>query len=95
MGSMSICDKCVRVWCQLLSYDTSQSSLADDDNGVCSGGSVCRQIQEIWRKVLFAFAVFQDPTAQNNQYIKGAYFGEVCSATLQWHARTYATTASL
>ena len=65
MGSMSICDKFVRVRYQLLSDHTSQSSLVDEtpravvyDNEVCSGGSVRRQIREIWRKLLSEFAVF-------------------------------------
>lgn len=35
------------------------------------------------RKPVLAFAVFQVPTTQNNQYIKVAYFGGAYSTILQ------------
>ena len=37
----------------------------------------------VQRKPLPAFAVFQVPTAQNNQYTKVAYFRVACSKLLQ------------
>ena len=38
------------------------------------GGYVFRQIRGVQRKPLIAFAVWQVPTAQNNQFTKVAYF---------------------
>ena len=43
-----------------------------------------RQIKgRIQRNLLFAFVVFQVPTAQNNQYTKVPYFEVAYSAALQ------------
>ena len=39
--------------------------------------------KEVQRKPLPAFAVFQVPTVQNNQYTKVAYFRVACSELLQ------------
>ena len=42
-----------------------------------------RQMKAEFRESFSAFAVFQVPTTQNNQYMKVAYFEVTCSATLQ------------
>ena len=42
-----------------------------------------RQMMGVQRKPLPAFAGFQMPTAQNNQYTKVAYFEVALCATLQ------------
>ena len=63
----------------------SPSSLVDKtpregihDNLVPFGGSVFKQIKEVQRKLLPAFAILQMPSAQNSQYAKAAYFGVAC-----------------
>ena len=45
--------------------------------------SLGKKKKEVQRKPLPAFAVFQVPTVQNNQYTKVAYFRVACSELLQ------------
>ena len=79
------------MWCQCLVFFPvmSQLSLVDeiprkgiDDNGVSFGGSVFRQRRGVQGKHR-AFAVFQMPATQNNQYAKAVYFGVTCPELLQ------------
>lgn len=72
------------VWAQtstILSCDMSQSFLVSEtarkeiyDHRVPFGGLALRQMRRVQRKPLPAFAVFQVPSPENNQYIKAAYF---------------------
>lgn len=90
VGGMIVCDwACLGVvWASSpLSRDKNQYSLVDGssrkdiyDNWVSAEGPIFRQIRGVPRKPLPALAVFQVPTAQNNQYTEVVYFGGVfCS----------------
>ena len=88
---MIVCGK-VWVWYQVPVFSPvmSQSSLVDltsgegiGDKWVPVGGPIFRQMRGVQRKPLSAFAVYQVPTAQDNQYSKAAHFGVTYSATLQ------------
>ena len=84
----------VALMSSLCSCDKSQSSLGDEtpreeiyDSWVPFRGSVFRQVRGVERKPLPAFAVFQVPIAQNNQYAKVTYFEVTYSAILHCHFR--------
>ena len=68
----------------LLPCDKSQSILVDEtlgkgihDGWVSFGGSVFRQLRGVQGKLLPELTVFQVSLAQNNQYIKVTFWGEV------------------
>ena len=73
----------------LLSWDESQSPLVDEAPG--RGSSTIEFLLEhlslgrwgVQRKPRIGLAVFQVPTAQNNQHTKVAYLGLAYSAALQ------------
>lgn len=95
MGDMIVCDKmCLGVvpTSGLASYDKTQSSLVEEipgegtyDNCFPFGGSLFGQIVEVQRKPPLAFADFHVPSAQNNQYTNGAYFGVACAEFFHLH----------
>ena len=95
VGDMTAFDKvCLGVVSTfiLLPCDKSQSILVDEtlgkgihDSWVSFGGSVFRQLRGVQGKLLPALAVFQVSLAQNNQYIKVTFWGEVaCSKLSLW-----------
>ena len=95
VGDMTAFDKvCLGVVSTfiLLPCDKSQSTLIDEtlgqgihDNWVSFGGSVFRQLRRVQGKLLPALAVFQVSLAQNNQYSRVTFWGEMaCSKLSLW-----------
>lgn len=90
MRDMIAVTKLAWEWCPLLVFSPVVSNVPVDENsekGICDngalfGGSVFRQVRGIQRKPLLAFAVFEMPSAQNNQ-IQVAYLGVICFELLQ------------